>query len=163
MSEPLTESSDIRWFPVIVDRMARPRNNKIPWKLAEVVYAGYSQRYGTDQSLERIAERGGFGILEIADHLEDTIADLETKNTRLQARVEELERWLSSIPSSSRQAITERDDHKALAERRGEALRRIAAAPSLAWQVGTIARAAIDLTPEEARLEKQKQLGHKGV
>ena len=69
MTELLTESSDVRWFPVIVDRTARPMGNKIPWRLAEIVYEGYSRRYGTDQSLERIAERGGFGILEIADHL----------------------------------------------------------------------------------------------
>ncbi|KKN09882.1 hypothetical protein LCGC14_1042220 [marine sediment metagenome] len=108
MSSPLTESSDVRWFPVIVDRMARPRNNKIPWKLAEVVYTGYSRRYGTDQSLERIAERGGFGVLEIADHLGGTIAELEAENARLQTRVEETER--------------ERDRYKALAERRGEVL-----------------------------------------
>lgn len=37
----------------------------IPWALAEVLYAGYSARYGTGQSLERIAERGGFGWSEI--------------------------------------------------------------------------------------------------
>jgi hypothetical protein len=38
----------------------------IPWSLAEALYAGYSQRYGTQQSLERLAERGGFGWGEIA-------------------------------------------------------------------------------------------------
>ena len=32
----------------------------IPWENAEAVYADYSYLYGTDQSLERLAERGGF-------------------------------------------------------------------------------------------------------
>jgi len=85
MTRPLTESRDVRWFPVITDRTARPRNNKIPWRLAEIVYEEYSRRYGTDQSLERIAERGGFGLLEIADHLLVTIdADREKLNAALQ-------------------------------------------------------------------------------
>jgi len=59
MTTILTEGMDIRWFPIIVDHMRQPRANKIPWALAEIVYEGYSQRYGTDQSLERIVERGG--------------------------------------------------------------------------------------------------------
>lgn len=39
---------------------------RIPWSLAEKLYAGYSAEYGTTQSLERLAERGGFGWAEIA-------------------------------------------------------------------------------------------------
>lgn len=37
----------------------------IPWWLAEIVYAGYVARYGAGQSLERLAERGGFGFEEM--------------------------------------------------------------------------------------------------
>ena len=37
----------------------------IPWWLAEVIYAGYSAWYGTNQSLERMAERHGFGWAEV--------------------------------------------------------------------------------------------------
>ena len=37
----------------------------IPWSLAELLYVGYSAQYGTDQSLERLAQRGGFGWAEI--------------------------------------------------------------------------------------------------
>jgi len=37
----------------------------IPWWLAEEAYTWYSKRYGTDQSLERLAERGGFGREEL--------------------------------------------------------------------------------------------------
>ena len=37
----------------------------IPWWLAEEAYAYYASRYGTSQSLERLAERGGFGREEL--------------------------------------------------------------------------------------------------
>lgn len=37
----------------------------IPWSLAERAYVDYSRRYGTDQSLERLAQRGGFGLKEL--------------------------------------------------------------------------------------------------
>ncbi len=37
----------------------------IPWWLAEEAYKYYSERFGTDQSLERLAERGGFGREEL--------------------------------------------------------------------------------------------------
>ncbi len=37
----------------------------IPWWLAEVAYAYYAKLYTTEQSLERLAERGGFGMFEL--------------------------------------------------------------------------------------------------
>jgi hypothetical protein len=37
----------------------------IPWWLAEEAYKVYSAKYGTYQSLERLAERGGFGRKEL--------------------------------------------------------------------------------------------------
>ena len=36
------------------------------WELAELAYSAYSSAHGTDQSLERLAQRGGFGIDEFA-------------------------------------------------------------------------------------------------
>lgn len=36
----------------------------IPWKAAQRAYKFYVSRFGSEQSLERLAERGGFGILE---------------------------------------------------------------------------------------------------
>ena len=38
---------------------------QIPWKVAERAYAEYSRRFGTYQSLERLAERGGFSEFEM--------------------------------------------------------------------------------------------------
>lgn len=32
-------------------------------------YSDYANRYGNSQSAERLAERGGFGYWELADHL----------------------------------------------------------------------------------------------
>ena len=37
----------------------------IDWITAEKIYKIYSELYGTDQSLERLAERGGFGWSEV--------------------------------------------------------------------------------------------------
>ncbi len=44
-----------------------PEPTSIPWPVAEVAYREYARRYGTHQSLERLAERGGFGIEEMDD------------------------------------------------------------------------------------------------
>lgn len=37
----------------------------IDWETAEKIYKMYSALYGTGQSLERLAERGGFGWSEV--------------------------------------------------------------------------------------------------
>lgn len=37
----------------------------IPWDLAEVIYKAYAALYGSTQSLERLAARGGFGWHEV--------------------------------------------------------------------------------------------------
>lgn len=46
-------------------RFPMQRGPSIPWTLAEAIYAGYSALYGTDQSLQRLAERGGFSWPEV--------------------------------------------------------------------------------------------------
>lgn len=57
---PPSELKDAeRMFP-----MQKP-NLPIPWDLAGIIYAGYSAEYGTAQSLERLAERGGFSWREV--------------------------------------------------------------------------------------------------
>lgn len=37
----------------------------IPWAVAEEAYLEYVKRYGREQSIERMAERGGFGRREV--------------------------------------------------------------------------------------------------
>jgi hypothetical protein len=38
----------------------------IPWQLAEIIYTAYRDLFGSSQTLERLAERGGFGWAEVA-------------------------------------------------------------------------------------------------
>lgn len=39
----------------------------IPWGVHEKVYQKYASIYGTCQSMERISQRGGFGVKEIRE------------------------------------------------------------------------------------------------
>jgi hypothetical protein len=41
------------------------RGPAIPWSLAATIYAAYSKLYGTQQSLEKLAARGGFSWREV--------------------------------------------------------------------------------------------------
>ena len=67
-----------RRFPLIVIQKdldnGLPRT--IPWSLAERAYVDYSRRYGTNQSLERLAQRGGFGPTELDVHVPGWRAEL---------------------------------------------------------------------------------------
>jgi len=60
----------------------------IPWSLAEQIYERYAAKQGRSQSLERLAERGGFGWAEVEyiwnGHKENT-------NNVLRKRIKELE------------------------------------------------------------------------
>lgn len=57
MADTLTE----RWFPLQSEReYAKPQRTSIPWSVAEIAYGAYAAKYGRSQSLERLAERGGF-------------------------------------------------------------------------------------------------------
>jgi hypothetical protein len=58
-------------FPIQTQRGAAPHPLQIPWSIAEMAYSVYASRYGRSQSLERLAERGGFGPSEMDDLLPD--------------------------------------------------------------------------------------------
>lgn len=49
---------DVRWSPL---RPGTRPPGTVPWGVAELAYAAYVARFGRSQSLERLAERGGFG------------------------------------------------------------------------------------------------------
>lgn len=55
------------------------RGPAIPWSLAETIYTAYSTLYGTRQSLERLAERGGFSWREV----EVIFAELKREEPRV--------------------------------------------------------------------------------
>lgn len=50
---------------------------RVPWAAAEIAYAAYSKRNGTQQSLDRLAERGGFSRDEFLWLLDLAVADAE--------------------------------------------------------------------------------------
>jgi hypothetical protein len=52
-----------RQFPIL--RSGHHPTSKVPWWLAEIAYEGYVARFGDRQSLEMLAERGGFGRNEL--------------------------------------------------------------------------------------------------
>lgn len=69
MNEEKLKDSDIRPFPIQGEWSSKKEDREepctVPWWLAEIAYEYYSDRFGTDQSLQRLAERGGFGRAEL--------------------------------------------------------------------------------------------------
>jgi hypothetical protein len=55
----------------------------IPWWLAEIAYGYYAERYGTDQSLERLNDRGGFGRKELVDFIRQLKFKLSDKEMKI--------------------------------------------------------------------------------
>lgn len=51
----------MKQFPLQTQREVEPGPREIPWSVAEIAYGEYSRQYGNSQTLERLAERGGFG------------------------------------------------------------------------------------------------------
>lgn len=49
-----------RMFPLQASREVEPHPLSIPWSVAEKAYSAYAAKYGRGQTLERLAERGGF-------------------------------------------------------------------------------------------------------
>ena len=58
MSNEGGEVSEPRRFPVV-------SGGTIPWEIAEAAYIEYARKYGKSQTLERMAERGGFHVDEL--------------------------------------------------------------------------------------------------
>jgi len=61
---------DTRSFPIQGTLSSNPifgksESSTIPWWLAKIAYEHYAKLYGSQQSLERMAERGGFGRTEL--------------------------------------------------------------------------------------------------
>lgn len=60
-----------RLFPIQSSRFSRPHPLQIPWVIAELAYSVYAGKHGRSQSLEDLAERGGFGPEEMDRFLPD--------------------------------------------------------------------------------------------
>ncbi len=91
--------SDERQFPLLggVSRIG-----SVPWWVAEQAYVGYASKYGDSQSLERLAERGGFGIEEM-DEFYPEWREKASLIRRLQAELDK-HRWIpvGSLPPRSK-------------------------------------------------------------
>lgn len=56
---------EIRAKPFPVNPWPRSALVSIPWSVAERAYVSYVARYGKSQTIERLAERGGFSEGEL--------------------------------------------------------------------------------------------------
>lgn len=76
---------------------------QIPWSVADKAYSVYSARHGRDQSLNRLAERGGFGAGEMDDFLPgwrdeaSEIVVLRARCASLEARTRAYEQRCSEL------------------------------------------------------------------
>lgn len=68
----------MRMFPI-------QRSTPIPWELAQRAYDTYADLFGTGQSLECLAERGGFGLQEFACLFAGHYPDSEHRDCVLRA------------------------------------------------------------------------------
>jgi hypothetical protein len=89
-----------RTFPI----QGPTSHRRIPWWLAEEAFAVYSSRYGMSQSLERLAERGGFGAEEM---------DLFVPGWRDRIdRVKRLEASVAALTERARRVETAREPRR---------------------------------------------------
>ena len=75
------------------------KDKDLPWVIAEEAYKEYKKRYGSQQSLERLAERGGFGQAEIAILLFQRIQRIEQTFERT------LKTVLKPLPDSAKTCV----------------------------------------------------------
>ena len=105
-----------RTFPLQVCKDIEPGPKHIPWSIAEKAYGVYVGKYGRCQSLERLAERGGFGWDEMDNLYPKWRAEVgeisELKSELAKAR-EEVERLKHRIVSHESSAV---DAHKLATE-----------------------------------------------
>ncbi len=113
-----------RMFPIQTQRGAKPHPLLIPWAFAELAYSVYAGNYGKSQSLEHLAERGGFGPNEMDLFLPDwrhrceVFRQLEQERDKLSNEVQDLcgqiDRWREATGCSCPSAYAEKS--KKLAE-----------------------------------------------
>ncbi len=79
-------------FPILLShgqKVSKPHPMHIPWSIAELAYSGYATKYGTDQSLKRLSERGGFGPEEMDEYVPNW-RELTSELTTLKAEIAKL-------------------------------------------------------------------------
>lgn len=103
--EQLPAKEPEKMFPLQTSRGedVKPGPIQIPWSIAEKAYGAYARAYGRGQSLERLAERGGFEWYEM-DMLYpqwreecDELAKLRAENEKLRKQIEAKERETRNV------------------------------------------------------------------
>jgi hypothetical protein len=80
----------------MADRFPLLGGGSIPWSVAEEAYPDYARRYGTSQSLETLAKRGGFGPDELDQHLPGW-REKASEVSVLRAQVEKLQAFKAYV------------------------------------------------------------------
>ena len=86
------QAEQAKTFPITRTTM------RIPWALAEEAYVEYAKRYGSGQTLERIAERGGWYVEEM-DMLRPGWRELDRELVVLKAERDEARQWVRDLHS----------------------------------------------------------------
>lgn len=112
-----------RMFPLQAEHQkgAKPGPLSIPWSIAEAAYGAYAAKYGRQQSLERLAERGGFAWSEM-DQLHPGWRTEVAEIDRLRALLVEIRDYLPRRVPGPNCVDT---DHEALVRERAALCRRI--------------------------------------
>lgn len=102
-----------RTFPIMSRPGAAAHPTRIPWSIADLAYSVYLSRYGTHQTLERIAERGGFDPTEMDNLLPDwrhrcgAVGQAKAEVERLKAIEETLHQTCDNLDGQRLQAVDE--------------------------------------------------------
>lgn len=94
MSEQANGLTEPKLFPILLGYEAKqigPHPTCIPWSVAELAYSSYVRQFGRCQTLERIADRGGFSPNEMDEFVPDW-RERSSEITSLRARAEQAER-----------------------------------------------------------------------
>ncbi len=99
-----------RLFPIMAQdrKAATPAPSSVPWEIAERAYSVYSARYGTSQSLKRLAERGGFHPGEMDDLLpgwRDEVNVFAQLRAELKAALRDAESWRTEAERTERKRL----------------------------------------------------------
>jgi len=77
---------------MIERRFPIQRYGTIPWALAETAFREYNKRW-PDQTLVRLAQRGGFGVAEMDEFVPTWREDAERIDSGLERAVHLIRRW----------------------------------------------------------------------
>ncbi len=101
LQRQLSAKKPEKLFPIMIDRKVPAGTpTQIPWPIAVRAYTDYAARYGTEQSVERLAGRGGFHYGEMDRHLpgwRDEVNELlrvQAECAALRAEKAQMQEWL---------------------------------------------------------------------